>query len=90
MSEASFDRGGPTGIFSFEVRGSQGAAVVWTVDHRDRADAGWSSAGSLPMLAPAEAALRVSGLREELRIRCSVVGVEPVEVRVLPPEWLPR
>ena len=85
-------RGGPAGIFSFEVKGPRHAAVVLAVDHRDLADTNWSNAGALSMLAPGESAFRVSGLKEELRIRCSVVGglgADPVEVRVLPPEWLP-
>ena len=88
----SFRRGGPAGIFSFEVKGPRHAAVVWAVDHRDLGDTNWSNAGSLSMLAPEDSAFRVSDLKEELRIRCSVaggLGADPVEVRVLPPEWLP-
>lgn len=88
----AFRRGGRAGVFSFEVKGPRHAAVVWAVDHRDLGDTNWSNAGEFSMLAPEESAFLVSGLKDELRIRCSVVGgvgADPVEVRALPPEWLP-
>lgn len=88
----SFRRGGPAAIFSFEVKGPRNAVVVMAVEHREQADAEWSGAGALSALAPAESALRVSGLKEELRLKFTVVGGaagDVAQVHMPPPTWLP-
>jgi hypothetical protein len=87
-----FSRKGPSAIISVQVNGPRDALVTIAVEHRDRGDEEWSRAGSFPMLAPAESSLRVSGLKEEVRLRFDVASAAkgaPVAVRVLPPEWLP-
>jgi len=74
------------------VNGPHDAVVAVGVQHWD-SDAGIrSDAGSLTMVAPGELAFLASGLKEELRFKFTVVGDaggDPVQVRILPPEWLP-
>jgi hypothetical protein len=82
----SFRRGGPAAIFGFEVKDPRGAAAACFVEHRDLGDMGWVLVGSVSMVAPERAALRLGGLKEELRIRSSG---DATEVHVLPPRWLP-
>jgi hypothetical protein len=87
-----FRREGPGAILSFEMKGPRDATVVMTVDHRNEADTEWLEAGTLSALTPTVSALRVSHLKENLRLRFSVAGDAadgPADVRVLPPEWLP-
>jgi len=84
-------RGARGAILSFEVTGPESAQVRVVVEQRD-ADAVWSAAGSLTLFAPATATLAVPALRDAARLRFEVVpGPDdaPVEVRVLPPRWLP-
>jgi hypothetical protein len=88
-----FGRGGESAVFSIEVTHRNGTpTLVFAVEHKNREDSSWSSAGSTSVSSTGVATLDISGLKEELRLKftfsAGFVG-DFVNVLVPAPMWLP-
>lgn len=81
--------GGRDAVFSFHVVGAPAAPLDVVVEHRDAGDEVWLGAGGTAIHEQGTATLRVSGVKEDWRVRVAPgVGGAAVQLRMAPPVWL--
>ncbi len=82
--------GGRDAVFSFRVAGAPAAPFDVVVEHRDAGDEVWLGAGGTRLHEEGTTTLRVSGVKEDWRVRVMGVGPDAARIRMAPPVWLTR